>query len=129
MTKFNPEMEARMVKAIAFRQDNPHIKPFKIAAKFVVILCLFNARFRGRKPQSTKGGQNKALSPQQNEALREYISFLIFCGHQATKSSIRCAANSILRSSHSIRIVNQQWADRWFKSNKKWYKTLRAKTL
>ncbi|KAG4427436.1 hypothetical protein IFR05_017081, partial [Cadophora sp. M221] len=70
MTKFDPEMEARMVKAIAFRQDNPHIKPSKIAAKFVVILRLFNARFRGRKPQSTKGGQNKALSPQQNEALR-----------------------------------------------------------
>ncbi|KAH9203900.1 hypothetical protein DL95DRAFT_237495, partial [Leptodontidium sp. 2 PMI_412] len=29
----------------------------------------------------------------------------------------------------STRTLNSQWADRWFKRNSKWYKTIRAKTL
>ncbi|KAH9203804.1 hypothetical protein DL95DRAFT_418763 [Leptodontidium sp. 2 PMI_412] len=106
MTKYDSQMEGRIRMAVAFKQKTPLAKPSKIAKYFVVPLRLFNARRAGRLPQHTKGGHNKALSKEQDDGLREYISFLIYIGHQATKSSIRAGANSILKASGSTGTLN-----------------------
>ena len=42
---------------------------------------------------------------------------------------IRISANSILKEAGSTRRLDNQWARRWFKRNKGWYKNLRVKTL
>jgi hypothetical protein len=55
----------------------------------------------GRKPQNTKGGLNKALNPDQEEALKQFIDLLIYLGHKADLKTIRAAANKILAKSAS----------------------------
>jgi hypothetical protein len=43
--------------------------------------------------------------------------------------AIRAAANKIIAENGSTFQVTRLWTQRWFKRNKKWFKTLRAKTL
>lgn len=129
MAKYDPEMEARMAKAIAHKRINPHIKTGKLAQLFVVKQKLLQRRLKGRPAQNTKGGHNKVLNSVQDEGLRGYIDYLIYLGHKATFMHIRLGANSILKESGEARTVNTQWASRWFNRNRIWYKTLRAKTL
>ena len=96
MGKFDPIMESRLLEAVTFRQCNPQIAISKIARQFTVFDHLLRVKLHGQPPANTKGGQNKALDHAQNDALKKYIDFLIFIGHQATKSHIHKAANSIL---------------------------------
>ena len=50
----------------------------------------------GRAPQNTKGGLNKVLNPDQEEALKQFIDFMIYLGHRADLKTVRAAANKIL---------------------------------
>ena len=59
------------------------------------------ARLADRLPQNTKGGINKALNPDQEEALKQFIDFLIYLGHKADLETFRAAANKILAESVS----------------------------
>jgi hypothetical protein len=129
MTKFNAEREADIAKAIKYYNETPSVKKSKAAAAFLVPYNLFKKRLEGRPAQNTKGGNNKALNCDQEHALRQYLDFLINCGHQGTKIHIKLAANSILRATGSTRQLDLQWARRWFLRHKAWYKTIRAKTL
>ena len=81
MTKFDVEREANIAKAIKHYDETPGVKKSKAAAKFHVPYRLFKARLEGRPAQNTKGGTNKALNADQEDALRSYIDFLIYCGH------------------------------------------------
>jgi hypothetical protein len=129
MAKFDPEEEKRMAQASDFYTRNPHVKKSTIARQFRVKLRLWKARLAGRAPQNTKGGLNKVLNPDQEEALKQFIDFMIYLGHRADLKTVRAAANKILGDSASTHQVNRLWAQRWFKRNKSWFKTLRAKTL
>ena len=53
----------------------------KVTIKFHVLYRFLKARLKGRNPQNAKGGYNKALDFDQDDALRQYIDFLIYCGH------------------------------------------------
>jgi ribosomal protein L17 len=129
MTKYDPEEEKRMAQASDFYARNPHVKKSAIARQFRVKYRLWKARLAGRKPQNTKGAYNKTLNPDQEEAVKQFIDFLIYLGHKADLKTIRAAANKILAESASTHQVARVWAQRWFKRNKAWFKTLRAKTL
>jgi hypothetical protein len=129
MTKFDPVRETEIAKAIKYFLETPGVKKSKAAAKFFVPYRQFKARLNGRPAQNTKGGTNTTLIVAQENGLRSYIDYLIFIGHKANKVHIRLGANSILRQAGSTRRVDNQWARRWFKRNKGWYKNLRAKTL
>jgi hypothetical protein len=129
MTKYDPEEEKRMAQASDFYARNPHVKKSAIARQFRVKLRLWKACLAGQLPQNAKGGLNKALNPNQEEALKQFIGFLIYLGHKANLKTVRAAANKILGKSASTYQVNRLWAQRWFKRNKTWFKTLRAKTL
>ena len=96
MTKFNAEREANIAKAIKYYNQTPGVKKSKAAAEFLILYNLFKKRLEGRPAQNTKGGNNKALNSDQEHALRQYLDFLINCGHQGTKIHIKLAANSIL---------------------------------
>ena len=61
MTKFDPEVEKRIVNAIEYSKLNPSIKLFKVAVKFVVLYNFFYQRYYGRGAGNTHGGHNKAL--------------------------------------------------------------------
>ena len=106
MAKYNAERESNIAKAISFFQNTPGIKKSVAAAKFHVPYRLFKARLEGRPAQNTKGGHNKALNSDQEEVLRSYIDWLIYCGHQASLVHIRLAANSILRSAGDTHVLN-----------------------
>jgi hypothetical protein len=89
MTKYDPEEEKRIAQATEFFHKHPHSKKSKVAMQFRVPLRLWKARLSGRLPQNTKGGQNKVLSDDQEEALKQFIDFLIYLGHRADMSAIR----------------------------------------
>ena len=101
MTKFNAERETNIAKAIKYYDKTPRVKKSKAVAKFHVPYRLFKARLEGHLAQNTKGGANKVLNTNQEDVLRLYIDFLIYCGHQANKIHIKLAANSILRTTSS----------------------------
>jgi hypothetical protein len=114
MTKFNAEREADIARAIEYLERTPGVKKSKVAIKFHVPYRLLKARLEGRNPQNAKEGYKKALDSDQDDALRQYINFLIYCGHQGSKIQVKLAANSILRASGSTRQLDLQWARRWF---------------
>ncbi|KAI1002230.1 hypothetical protein K3495_g5969 [Podosphaera aphanis] len=131
MTKYDPALDTRIAKATSFIENNPGVKKATVARQFTIPYRTLNARLAGRKPQNTKGGYTEVLTSTHNTALREWISFLILCGHQATKSAIRKGANSILQQSElpqhrDIKPRSALWASRWLRRNKEWVKTIRA---
>jgi hypothetical protein len=63
MAKFDPEKEKRMAQASDFYTRNPHVKKSAIARQFRVKYRLWKAHLARRKPQNTKGGYNKILTP------------------------------------------------------------------
>lgn len=62
-------------------------------------------------------------------SLRGFLNFLIACDHSATKELIRLAANTILKNGGMDKRLDAQWATRWFKRNKHWYRANRTKSL
>ena len=129
MSKYDPEMEARISKALEFISENPHVKIAKVARQFVVTVSRLWAHLQGRQPQSAKGGHNTALSTVQDTALKAYVRFLIILGAEPGLKGLRLAANSVLRASGEDRTVSFNWPGRWLKRNQKWFHTIRAKTL
>jgi hypothetical protein len=101
MAKFDPEEEKRMAQASDFYTRNPHVKKSTIAYQFRVKLRLWKARLAPRSPQNTKGGLNKALNPDQEEALKQFIDFLIYLGHKSDLKMVGAAVNKILAESAS----------------------------
>ncbi|KAI1006068.1 hypothetical protein K3495_g2148 [Podosphaera aphanis] len=132
MTKYDPALETRIEKAISFiKKKNPGVKKATVARQFTIPYRTLNARLAGRIPQNTKGGYTEVLTSTQNTALREWISLLILCSHQAIKSAIRKGVNSILQQSElpqhrDIKPQSTLWASRWLRRNKEWFKTIRA---
>ena len=108
MTKFNPDLEAKIAIAVREWQKQPGQSYAKFAAQFRVPVRQFKARLQGRLAQNSKGGQNKALNNEQEARLRSYINFLIFIGYTTTKKHILLAANSILKHKGQNRHVNMQ---------------------
>jgi hypothetical protein len=107
MAKFDPEEEKRMAQASDFYTRNPHVKKSTIARQFRVKLRLWKARLAGRSPQNTKGGLNKVLNPDQEEALKQFFDFLIYLGCRVDLKTVRAAANKILGESASTHQVNR----------------------
>jgi len=101
MTKYDPEEEKRIAQASDFYARNPHIKKSTIIRQFRVKYRLWKARLARRKPQNTKGAYNKTLNPNQEEAVKQFIDFLIYLGHKANLKTIRAAVNKILAKSVS----------------------------
>ena len=101
MAKFDPEEEKRMAQASDFYTRNPHVKKSTIARQFRVKLRLWKARLAGRLPQNTKGGFNKALYRDQENALKQFIDFLICLGHNINLKRVRGMANKIVGESVS----------------------------
>jgi hypothetical protein len=131
MGKHDPFMEARIVKALKYKDKNPRVPDTKIAIKFQVTYSKLRARIRGVPAANTKGGQNANLSLVQDEALMDFIDYLISIGHQASKKHIILAGNAILKADRATRDtpLDSQWAKRWFIRHKKWYKTIRTRSL
>ncbi|KAH8772078.1 hypothetical protein F5882DRAFT_381610 [Hyaloscypha sp. PMI_1271] len=107
MTKYDPEEEKRIAQASGFYARNPHVKKSTITRQFRVKYRLWKARLAGRKPQNTKGAYNKTLNPDQEEAVKQFIDFLIYLGHKADLKTIRAAANKILAESASTHQVTR----------------------
>ena len=129
MPKFDAEMEARITKAIKFIYENPGAKVKKIAREFVVSYDTLRRRIQGVPDQRVKGGHNTALTTDQDAALKSYVSFLIHIGQPPNKQGLRSAANAILKTMGREIGVAKNWASRWLTRNKKWFHTVRARTL
>jgi hypothetical protein len=127
--KFDPAQEKRISDALNELNSNPSIKIAGLARKYRVPPSTLRHRRNGRPPASTKGGHNKALNHNQNDALKGYIEFLIYIGQPPTKQAIRIAANKILIASGSTHQVGRDWVTRWLLRHKDFYKTIRPKTL
>ena len=52
-----------------------------MAYKFKVHYHLLYTRFNGQLAATSKGGYNKALTNDQDQALRQFINYLINIGH------------------------------------------------
>ena len=89
MTKFSADREVDIAKAIKYYSETPGVKKSKIAVKFLIPYRLFKARLEGRPTRNTKGGYNKVLNKDQEDALRSYIDSLVYCRHQANKVHIK----------------------------------------
>jgi hypothetical protein len=96
-----------MAQASDFYTRNPHIKKTTITYQFRVKLRLWKARLTGRVPQNTKGSLNKVLNPNQEEALKQFIDFMIYLGYRADLKTVQAAANKILGDSASTHQVNR----------------------
>jgi hypothetical protein len=127
--KFDPAQEKRISDALNELNSNPSIKIAGLARKYRVPPSTLRHRRNGRPPASTKGGHNKALNHNQNEALKGYIEFLIYISQPPTQRAIRIAANKILIASGSSHQVGRDWVTRWLLRHKDFYKTIRPKTL
>ena len=60
--KFDPVIEQRLIRAVAFYRDNPQVKKLKIARDISVDLRAFGRRIYSIKPSNTTSSHNKALS-------------------------------------------------------------------
>ena len=106
MSKYDPEMEARISKALQFISENPHLQIAKVARQFTVLYYRLRARLQGRPSQISKGGHNTVLSPVQDTALKAYIRFLIILGIEPDLKGLRLTTNSIFRASSKDDIIN-----------------------
>src|SRR5450755_3193756 len=129
MPKFDQAEENRLQEAIRYMERNPGLKTSNVAKQFKVSNLKLWRRMRGTRPISANGGHNQALTCAEDEALKQYLDFLISIGHQAGKKHIFLGANSVLRAAGKARRVDAQWAKRWFQRNREWYKTIRGRTL
>ena len=128
MVKYDPAMEGRIQEAIRYIVRTLGESIPKVAKKFIVSQNQLRRRIKGVPPACSKGGQNKALDTTQDNALKAYIVFLIKIGHQATMKHLVKAANSLLHLKGS-RVVDMQWAKRWFGRHSQWFKTIKGKSL
>jgi hypothetical protein len=81
MTKFNTKREADITRAIKYLKQTPGVKKSKVTIKFHIPYRFLKARLKGRNPQNAKRSYNKALDSDQNNTLRQYINFLIYCNY------------------------------------------------
>ena len=106
MSKYDPEMEACISKALQFISENPHLQIAKVTRQFTVSYYRLWARLQGRPSQSSKGGHNTALSLVQDTILKAYVRFLIILGAEPGLNGLRLAANSIFCASGKDDIVS-----------------------
>ena len=110
MAKYNPVTEKRVAEAIKYAKTTPGVSLSKIAVKFVVLYDLFYRRFHGRPAGNTRGGHNKALNENQDNALKGYINFLIYINQDLNLATIQQAGNSILWASRTQQILGWDWS-------------------
>ena len=122
-------MEIRLVQAVEYKEKNPRAKLVVVASKFQVTYHLLRSRLAGVPPATSKGGHNANLTPDQNKALKAYIDYLIGIGHQATKKHILLGGNAIIQGAGINKRLDTQWAGRWFKRNKGYFKTIKTRSL
>ena len=106
MSKYDPEMETRISKALQFISENPHLQIAKVARQYTVLYYRLRARLQGRPPQISKGGHNTALSLVQDTALKAYVRFLIILGAKPGLKGLRLAINSIFHANSKDNIVS-----------------------
>ena len=58
MTKYDPEREANIAKAIRYLKTNLGVKKSAVARMFLVPYCQFKAHLEGQPVQNSKGGHN-----------------------------------------------------------------------
>ena len=78
------------------------------------------SRIHGRNP--ARGGHNKLLSDDQEQALTRYLDRCILLGRPSKKRYLRAAANSILQYSGGSQIVSRIWTSRFLSRHPKYYK-------
>jgi hypothetical protein len=71
--------------------------------------------FHGRPAIETNGEHNKPLSVEQEKTLLLYIDRCEVLGRPYEHKYIELAANSILRTSDSLRLVSKSWTTRFVK--------------
>jgi hypothetical protein len=71
--KFKPETEARIVRVLDAKSQNPTCTLPDLANQYNVNYKTLLAHYQGRGNMKSKGGQNKALWESQELALRKFL--------------------------------------------------------
>ena len=69
MTKYSPETEPEIAKAITYYLETLGVKKSKVTAKFLVPYHLFTYRLKGYLVQNAKGDYNTAFTVTQEDVL------------------------------------------------------------
>jgi Tc5 transposase DNA-binding domain len=95
------EQEARIQKACSAYQKNPERPMTVLTQEFDVPYHALRRRLKGIPNKMEVGGQNKALSKQQEEALIDHIKLLENYEIPPRRGYLRGLANRILRHDHT----------------------------
>ena len=114
--------EERISDAINAFHNGDYTNPTAAARAFGVSAKTVHRRLDGRASKSSRLPSNRALSLEQEQALRDYIRRLDEQNVSAKVSMIRAAANYILTKSHSDHLtpppqVSPVWTKRFLDRN------------
>lgn len=131
MPTISPEEEKRIQLVIHDKREGKFTSWKDATNHHKVNYDVTRTRARGRLPNSSKGGKNKALNTEEEAALKLYISRLIKAGKNPQPKHIVTAANSILRATNRKckNKVSKQWITRWTAANKDFIKLRFSKPL
>jgi hypothetical protein len=115
--KVTPE-EQRIAKAIKDIEDDTHKSTATAARAWHVPYDKLLRRSQGMHSIESNGGQNKALSAEQEKALLLYMDRCEEMGRPCEHKHIEAAANSILQASDSPQLVSRCWTSRFIKRTK-----------
>ena len=123
-------VEGRIQEAIDAIRTRQNTSRRAIAKEFHVPEERLRSRLNGHPPKSAvRGLHNRALKPDQDLALRLYLQKLDEMGAQARRHMIQRTANTILRQSGPLAILQKpldsQWAKRWLDRQPDFYKIRR----
>ena len=95
MAKFDLAEEERIQVCLTLLRENPKLKKKKLARQQRVSYDKLRRRIQGVPDRTAAGGQNKALTLQQENGLKRYLPYLICIGQPPTKTSLQAAGNKI----------------------------------
>jgi hypothetical protein len=125
MAKFDPAEEERIQVCFTLLRENPKLKKKKLARQQRVLYDKLRRRIQGVPDRTAAGGHNKALTLQQENGLKRYLSYLIHIGQPPTKTSLRAAGNKIREASgYTGDWLGSNWATRWMTKNRDLFKTI-----
>ncbi|KAI1005124.1 hypothetical protein K3495_g3087 [Podosphaera aphanis] len=110
-------------------KENPNAKIASVARQFKCQYSLLYNRSRGKKPSSSRGGQNKKLSEPEDQALQDYLLLLHYAGTPANLLELEKAANRLLFFKGKGEKVSARCSTRWMKDHAGFWKQLRDKPM
>ncbi|KAJ5131285.1 uncharacterized protein N7515_007324 [Penicillium bovifimosum] len=124
------DLEARILAAVsAYHDSKKKLVITKLAREYNIPYNPLKGRIRGRTSRSQRTGPNKALLPDQEQALMHWIDTLNQANSPPTADMIQACANEISRRKDPARTFGRNWAYRFIKRLPATYNYIKQKPM